>query len=387
MIGRFAITSRGSALAVGGVFSYAAGYFFGYPTLVLLSLGILTIVVLGALTMAVRPTVILSRRVTPDRVSVGEQALGELLVRNVSRWPAPGFSVGDLIGPEPITLPVALLAGHGRRAIRYPIPAQHRGRLNLGPLTVQRSDPLGMFRWRQRQAADGVLWVHPRVYPLRPLPVGIVLDYEGRTTQYAKRGTVTFSSLRQYVPGDDPRQIHWRSTARTGTLMVREHVDTTEPTTTIVLDSRARALDSETFEHAVSFAASLVRAIEDAGRPVALHIVGEDPGDMLTFGAAGSLDRLALAQRLSGMDSVLLIETVDRIPPGGALAVVTGSIPPGELARLAAQRNRFSPVVVTMIDPQSDPGVQRRPGMALLAASTAAEACATWHRMISGDQG
>jgi hypothetical protein len=94
-----------------------------------------------------------------------------------------------------------------------------------------------------------------------------------------------------------------------------------------------------------------------------------------------------MADRLSGMDSVLLIETVDRIPPGGALAVVTGSLPPGELARLAAQRHRFSPVVVTMVDPQSYAGVQRRPGMALLTASTAAEAATAWHRMVNGDAG
>jgi uncharacterized protein (DUF58 family) len=279
------------------------------------------------------------------------------------------------------------LAGHGQRTVRYAIPAGRRGRLLLGPLTVERTDPLGLFVWRRRQTADGVLWVHPRVHPLRPLPVGVVLDYEGRTTQHARPGTVTFSSLREYVPGDDPRQIHWRSTARTGTLIVREHVDTTEPTTTIVLDTRSRAMDEDAFEHAVAFAASLVRAVEDVGRPVALHIVGEDPAAVLAAGATGTLDRLAMAERRSGMDDVLLIETVDRVAPGGAMAVVTGSLPPGELGRLAAQRNRFSPVVVTMVDPQSVAGVQRRPGMALLTGSTSAEAATAWHRMVNGDMG
>ncbi|WP_117212526.1 DUF58 domain-containing protein [Allorhizocola rhizosphaerae] len=387
MRGRFSITSSGAALASGGVVCYAGGVLLGYPTLVHLAVGALAILVAGALTMAVRPMVTLSRRVTPDRVTVGEQALGQLLVRNVSRWPAPGFAAVDVVGGEPVTLQIGVLVGFGQRAVRYPIPAQRRGRLLLGPLTVERSDPLRLFVWRQRQTADGVLWVHPRVHPLRPLPVGVVLDYEGRTTQHARPGTVTFSSLREYVPGDDPRQIHWRSTARTGTLIVREHVDTTEPTTTVVLDTRTRALDAESFEHAVEFAASLVRAVEETGRPVALHVVGEHAGDALAAGATGSLDRLAMAERLSGMDSVLLIETVDRIPPGGALAVVTGSIPPGELAKLAAQRNRYSPVVVAMVDPQSDAGVQRRPGMALLTASTAAEAATAWHRMVNGDAG
>ena len=43
-------------------------------------------------------------------------------------------------------------------------------------------------------------------------------------------GSMAFSSLREYAPGDDPRQIHWRTTARLGRLVVREHVDTNEPT-------------------------------------------------------------------------------------------------------------------------------------------------------------
>ncbi|HEX6683492.1 MAG TPA: DUF58 domain-containing protein [Candidatus Limnocylindrales bacterium] len=352
-----------------------------------MSVGALAILAAGALTIVIRPQVTLSRQVTPDRVTAGEHALGQLLVRNVSRWPAPGFAAVDLVGGEPVTLEMGMLAGNGLRTVRYPIPAKRRGRLLLGPLTVERSDPAGMFVWRKRQAADAALWVHPRVHPLRPLPVGIVLDYEGRTTQHAKPGTVTFSSLREYVPGDDPRQIHWRSTARTGTLIVREHVDTTEPATTVVLDTRSRALDAEAFEHAVEFAASLVRAVEDAGRPIALHIVGEDPVAVFAAGAESSLDRLAMAEAVPGMDSVLLIETVERIVPGGALAVVTGSIPPGELARLAAQRHRFSPVVVTMLDPQSDAGIQRRPSMALLTAGSAVEAATAWHRMISGDLG
>jgi uncharacterized protein (DUF58 family) len=384
---RFSATTSGAALAVGGLICYASGFFWGYPTLVLISVGCLAILACGALGVVVRPQVTLSRQVTPERVTTGERALGQLVVRNISRWPAPGFSAVDMIGGEPITLRVGMLAGLGQRTVRYPIEAGRRGRLLLGPLTVQRADPLGLFVWRRRQAADGVLWVHPRVHRLRPLPVGVVLDYEGRTTQNAKPGTVTFSSLREYVAGDDPRQIHWRSTARTGTLMVREHVDTTEPATTVVLDTRGRALDDDAFEHAVEFAASLVRTVEDAGRPVALHIVGEDQGEILAAEATSSLDRLAMAQRLSGMDNVLLIETIKGIAAGGALTVVTGSLPPGELAALSMQRQRFNPVVVIMVDPLSQTGVRRRPGMAILTGGTVEEAATAWHRMLNGDLG
>ena len=110
---------------------------------------------------------------------------------------------------------------------------------------------------------------------MRPLPVGVVLDYEGRMHRERPRlGTVTFSRCASTSPGDDPRQIHWQDDRRLGTLVVREHVDTTEPTTTVVLDTRADRSTRRLFEHAVEVAASVAAPVERIGRPVALHITG-----------------------------------------------------------------------------------------------------------------
>jgi uncharacterized protein (DUF58 family) len=385
---RLSITSTGVGLAVAAVACYGVGVALGYRLLVIVSVGLLAMLVAGVIPLTVRPSVALSRLVAPDRVSVGEPALGRLHVRNLSRWPSPAFTAVDLIGGEALSLGVRPLAGRGRRTLHYPVHARRRGRLRLGPLTVERRDALGLFAWRQRQTDDGVLWVHPRVHPMRPLPVGIVPDYEGRTTEHARLGTVTFSSLREYVPGDDPRQIHWRTTARTGHLIVREHIDTMEPTTTVVLDTRTDVLAPDAFEDAVELVASVIRAVEGAGRPAALHIQGERPAEAIAAGARGSLDRLALAQQSADADPLPLLETVDRVPPGGALVVVTGAVVGAVLGRLAEQRRRFAPVVVVAIEPDGQAvGIQRRPGLAVLTARSAAEGVAAWHRMITGDVG
>jgi uncharacterized protein (DUF58 family) len=373
-------------LGVGAVIAYAAGVWFGYSTLVVLAVGALVLLAGGVLTVAVRPAVTLSREVAPDRVTVGESALGRLDVHNTSRWRAPAFAAVDAVGNDTIPLRVSGLAGRGRRTIRYPVPARRRGRLRLGPLTIQRRDPFGLLAWRQRQAADAVLWVHPRVHQMRALPVGIVPNYEGRTTQNAKRGTVTFASLREYVPGDDPRQIHWRSTARTGTLIVREHVDTTEPTTTVVLQTDPGSFSAEGFEDAVEFAASVVRAVEGTGRPAALTIVGED--DTVAAGARDPLDRLSLVHLGTSRDPVRLLEAMNRVPAGGALVVVAGTVEPAVLGRLAEQRRRFSPIVVAAFDPHAPRATtRRRPGMCVLVARSAPEAVAAWHGMIDGKLG
>lgn len=84
---------------------------------------------------------------------------------------------------------------------------------------------------------------------------------EGPTSDTADDGTLTFHSLREYVLGDDLRRVHWRSTARSGRLMVRRMIDVSLPTTTVVLDtSRDSYRDPEAFETAVDVAASVAGA-------------------------------------------------------------------------------------------------------------------------------
>ena len=171
---------------------------------------------------------------------------------------------------------------------------------------------------------------------------------------------MTFSSLREYEPGDDPRRIHWRSTARTGTLMVRELIDTTEPTTTIVLDTRTAAMTPGAFEHAVEVAASVAHAAVLAGRPARLLIPGEDAARLAEDGAVSMLDRLAAAGQGTD-DLAALLYTVERAPAGGALVVVTGAREPALPAKLGEQRRRFSPVVVATVLAETDAPCPRTP--------------------------
>ena len=387
---RLPITGTGGGLAGLAVCCYAAGAALGYPVLIALSVGAVVMLTVGGCVVLIRPSVQLDRQVTPERTTVGEPALGRIRVRNTARWPSVSFTAVDRVGPEAVALDVGRIPAGGLRAIHYPLPAPRRGRIPLGPLTVARHDPLGLFRWERRLTTDDVLWVHPRVHPLRPLPVGVVLDYEGRTDAHARLGTVTFSALREYVPGDDPRQIHWRSTARLGTMIVREHVDTTEPTTTVVLDAAARLFDRDSFEEAVEVAASVVRAVEDIGRPVTLHVLGERLNEAHEAGADSVLDRLALAELDPNVDLMRLLGVVDRSPAGGALVVVTGDAEAAMLTRLADQRRRFRPVVVISLLGlaaafETGAGLRRRPGMVILTARSAAEAAVGWNRMVGGE--
>jgi uncharacterized protein (DUF58 family) len=382
------LTGTGYAVLAGCLAGYAAGVLLGYQVLIATAIGGLAMLAAAGAVVVIRPRVALTRTVRPDRVSVGEQTWGRLVVRNQARWPSPGFVAVDQVGGDRVELAVPVIAGGGTRTLRYPIPARRRGRLRLGPLTVERGDPLGLFRRAQRLAGDLTLWVHPVVHPARPLPVGTVPDFEGRRAELARGGTVTFSSLREYEPGDDPRRIHWKTTARTGVLMVREQVDTTEPTTTVVLDTRPAALTPDRFEHAVEVAASVAQAAIYAGRPARVLVPGEDAAALAAEGAVSLLDRLAAAEQ-HAHDPERLLFAIERAPAGGALVVITGAREPSLVAKLGEQRRRFSPVVViTLLDLKDAPmPVRRRPGMAVLAAPTGADAVAAWDRMVLGETG
>jgi hypothetical protein len=154
----------------------------------------------------------------------------------------------------------------------------------------------------------------------------------------------------------------------------------------VVLDSRISVLDAMTFEHAVELAASITQCTVDSGRPARVRIVGQDIAAVAASGAVSLLDRLAAAEQVADSDPLRLLEEVDRVEPGGALVVITGTGEPAVVAKLAEQRRRFAPVVVmTMLaDAGQVPAAYRRPGMALLSAKTGVEAAAAWNNFVLG---
>src|SRR5690606_26407538 len=107
-------------------------------------------------------------------------------------------------------------------------------------------------------ADSELLYVHPRTVRIESTAAGLVRDLEGKTVKKLSDNDVAFHALREYVPGDDRRYIHWKSTARTGTLMVRQFEETRRSHMLVALSTRLDDYASdEEFEAAVSVAASL----------------------------------------------------------------------------------------------------------------------------------
>lgn len=132
-----------------------------------------------------------------------------------------------------------------------------RGRLILSGLAALRPDPLGLFLARAPLRDEQSILILPKRYPVPRLQLpGRRLHQPGGVALSSSVGdSQEFRALRDYRPGDPLRQIHWRSWAKTGQLIVKEQHDEYFVRHALVLDSFGPP--GEAFEEAVSVAASL----------------------------------------------------------------------------------------------------------------------------------
>ena len=234
-----------------------------------------------------------ARGLRPPRVIAGTSATAVIRVQNVSRLPSGLLLVEDVVPwalGRPQRFVVDRLESGGRRDVRYELAAVARGRYTIGPVSVQMVDPFGFCRATRRFVTTDVLTVVPATVPLPAMPVGG--DWSGlgeaRSRAVASAGEDDVIP-REYRHGDDLRRVHWKSTARSGELMVRREEHPWRTRATVLLDTRAMAHRGEgpasSFEGAVSAAASV--GCHLARRGYAVRVVDAD-GTMLRGAGAVS---------------------------------------------------------------------------------------------------
>ncbi|GAA2076720.1 DUF58 domain-containing protein [Microbacterium hatanonis] len=247
---------------------FVAGRILGWQELVIAAVVVTTVLVLCTFFLIGRTDYDVGLDLNRTRVVVGERAVGALSLANTGT---------RAILPSRIVLPVG--AGRGEFAVRrlapgdeaeelFAIPTQRRAVLKVGPVSVVRGDPLGLFERVQRRDEPVDLFVHPKTVLFDGQSLGFLRDLEGMPATDLSRDDVSFHALRQYEPGDDRRHVHWKSTARTGDLMVRQYEETRRSHFVIGLSRHPSDYrDPEEFELAVSAAGSLgLRALRDSQR-------------------------------------------------------------------------------------------------------------------------
>jgi uncharacterized protein (DUF58 family) len=386
--GGLRITARGVGLLVAGGALLGAGFGFGYPELTVLGTAALCAAVFAMVHAAWRPRLGVTRSADPDRVMRGEASRVTLTVRNASRLRAATLIAYDRCGAVSVPVPLVRLRPRHDTVTGYPVPTDRRGVVQIGPLRVLRRDPLALVTLARSHGGTCQVWVYPRVHALAAVPVGVARSLDGRVDR-VPHGTITFDTLREYVIGDELRHVHWRTTARVGELMVREHLDTSLPRLVILLDDRMAAYPDgpdafgpDAFESACEAAASVVVAASRADLPLALALVGRaDPigGDGRRHtDTRAFLDALAEAELHRG--GATLAEATARLRQrrlGDTLVYLTGPGNPDDLGEIGALRGAYPSIVVgTLGSPDTTPSTVE--GLLVLAAADGADFATAW---------
>jgi uncharacterized protein (DUF58 family) len=168
-----------------------------------------------------------------------------------------------------------LLAAGAEVEISMPLLPLRRGYLKFEAITAGRSDIFGLFSTVRKIAAAQAVLVLPRRYPLPPPRLAGGRKYhQGGMAMASKVGDADeFVALRDYRQGDPLRNIHWKSWARTGKPVVKEHADEFFTRHALVLDTFAREED-RVFEEAVSVAASFLASVETHESLLDLMFIG-----------------------------------------------------------------------------------------------------------------
>lgn len=249
------------------------------------------------------------------------------------------------------SLEVEDLAGDGkpvdRRCFFLKIPAGRqqetsyrrtlvrRGRHRLSGLRMSTRFPFGLLRRSIDLAEPADLLVYPALIPVTDPTLAGGLAQLGEKQSPARARSGDFHGLRELRPGDDPRDIHWRTTARRGRSFVREFEEETGREVVVVLETGAD-VPAEVFETAVSYAASLALLLLRRSFRVGL-IAGAacvPPGLGPTQGGA-VLRSLALVENVAGNP-----DTTKCAGKGATLLLVTpaAGAPRIEIAKAKAAR-------------------------------------------------
>ncbi|HKE76809.1 MAG TPA: DUF58 domain-containing protein [Acidimicrobiales bacterium] len=382
---RRVLTGTGRAVALVGPGLVALGVATGWTELLALGVACLLALVAALWWLLRRPELVASRTIAPARVNEGEPAAASLVLRNAGRRRSPPLLASEAVGRRRVGVRLPSLAPDASTSVSYALPTDRRGLYEVGPLTIARSDPLRLVLVARQHGSTSTLMVHPRVHDVAPVPAGRARDMDGPTSTAAPLGGIAFHSLREYVPGDDLRLVHWRSSARTGQLMVRHNVVPNEPRLQVVLDVSAAAYPDDSFEDAVRVAASWAVAACRANFPLRLVTTGggvaaADRGD---GGAAAILDLLAAVRPERANPGLAALVGLAADQEGVSLGVVTGQPDPRVLDAVSAVRGRYDMVSVVQVGEQYDRPPVPIPGAFVVNCRTSDDFAYTWNREVA----
>lgn len=267
----------------------------------------------------------------------------------------------------------------GRQTIQWRTEGicRQRGLFTLGPWQAQVSDPFGFFQVIQDHPDTESILVYPPVVhlPTIHLPRGAATG-TGRTSRRALEVTINAAGVRAYTPGDGLNRVHWRTTARMDTLMVKTFDLEPSGNLWLVLDLDAAVQagrgEESTEEYGVILASSLADRVLRQNRAVGLVAYGtlgfanapnSEPMPTIVQPQKGQAQRWRILHALATVRAGgnwplerVLAEMDRNLGRGMTLAVITPSCDSAWVAGLLSPRRRGVAPTVLLLDPTSFDG-------------------------------
>jgi len=270
-------TRQGWTIAGGAMAALVTGRIFAILELFVIGAALAVVLVVAIVVVrAHRPDLSISRWAHPPILTVGDIGRVDLLIANRRSLRSPRVTLTEPVGPDNTAhMTIAPLPPGEHVRAGYRVPATQRGLLQIGPTLLDRRDLLGLAT-DQRPIAGGIdIAVSPRTFDLAMPSLGSGILGRHLLALSQRVGTGEFHSLRDYVDGDEPRSIHWKASARSDNLKVRQHEAQGVRRCIVVLDRDSLSFPTDpasssddcddAFERAVSIAGSLVLSADRTG--------------------------------------------------------------------------------------------------------------------------
>jgi uncharacterized protein (DUF58 family) len=317
------------------------------------------------------------RSLERERVTAGEQVTLQLEFVNAKPLPLAWLLARDRL-PRGLALvgadgedtttewlnSLVSLRWYERVVRRVPLRCPTRGTFDLGPTQLVTGDVFGYRRVLRVEPDTTRLVVYPRVWSVAQLAVAAGIP-QGEASFWRRLGPdpLRFSQLRDYRPGDSPRHIHWRASARSGSLQTREFEPSASTTTIVALDVQTMEHAYEhipaRLEHAISAAASLAIAALEARWQTGLLVNGPSPDGAPWQYVEPSQHPQQAAEILAALAGLtpyrgdrfeaMLGALQPRLPAGASLVCVSAWVRASLLQTLLALRHAQHPVCLYAI--------------------------------------
>ena len=376
------LTTRASCLLAAGLTAALCGLLLGETDLVRAGVLAAAIPLVAGVVVRRSQVNIASRRsVEINRATAGTPITVSISVTNRSLLPTGALMMQDTL-PSQVSGDARFvldgLTGRESRSVSYRIPGLGRGNYVVGPLRLRLSDPFRMADLTRSFTATSVFVLTPVVEPLSGpgLPRSWDAGENAGSHSIGSHGADD-ASTREYRRGDDLRKIHWRTSARTGVLMVRHEERPWQGHTTLLLDIRAGAHASEiatgsvpgrsdrstltsdprqrdSLEWAISCTASIGVHLLSRGREVNL-VTGPGASRHTAPDAGGLLDALAALESTNERDLGSVLGPVRAAGTDATLIAVLGQLDAASLRMLSQLHPRGAavPAFAVLLDPTS----------------------------------